>query len=73
MLHALFLVAVAQYLFRFHSVLYNAHALQAEENQSRSGPSESEGVFFLRPMRYDEEVPFSHKDGIYALKSMYRP
>jgi len=48
--------------FRFHSILYNAQALQAAENQSRPGPSESEAVS-LHPLKYDEEVHISFKDG----------
>jgi len=57
---------VAHKFFRFHSILYNAQALQAAENQSRPGPSESDAVS-LYPLKYDEEVHISFEDGDYAL------
>jgi len=47
---------------RFHSILYNAEAIQAEKNceQKESDSSEPESVLFLRPMGYDEEVSIFH-------------
>lgn len=53
-----YFLAFADYLFRFHNILYNAQALRAEENR-RPGTSELEDTFFLHPVRYDEEVSIS--------------
>jgi len=43
---------------RFHSILYNADAVQAEEirNKDESDGGSSPNVIFLQPMKYDEEV-----------------
>lgn len=40
---------------RFHSIMYNSDAMQAEEISSGAGLS-SDNAIFLHPLKFDEEV-----------------
>jgi hypothetical protein len=40
---------------RFHSIMYNSDAIQAEETSSEAGLS-SDDAIFLHPLKFDEEV-----------------